>query len=814
MLPCDTLPNLSPQMVKNIQNRLREKRLIYFPLFTRQHWIAGILRYENSEFSLTIHDSAPSVYVHRDLEKIFQEAWPELVLVEGSCIQQHRGSEDCGIFMTAIFFATHTKTRILCGKDLPRRLRPFLAALTKEKLPRGRFMRKMVAILQNKVAIIPFTGGEGPSSPCNSDTRKVSINQVKSKKSTAEPIKSCTKRKATAVLMKNVKQKAADQTHHELPPKTPAALRSGKKEKMAHAPRKPVRKSVSPTIDTKPTEGKVPTRERTTPSFHVFDHIRQLTEKVKMVQQDAAKRQLCYFLVATVLMNAADGANRSLTVPSLAYHASRRGFKNGQQYDVGEALAAHKKELDFIIPSDSQGGFSVVHRDGFDPSSSTQVWFMQTHSGKGMPQKIFSHTFRIGAKYEGTMVSHGNGLKAGVSGHYEITASPGNACFGVYFPSGMASYDVSKRQKDRALGSKVDSLPSTAKDLPHRKGSDENSDLTQVLKNPVDARLNAIGLSREGTATSPEQWYIYPAMPSSLQPIAWKAKTPQTRRLHIRWLQEIRSMPRYLLGRDLPQAILEFVRMIAVKRQWKWSTYAKALVSIQGALENLPLYTNQKKGIRLTDCPEWREAVAGAQLQERQSIPEPPTPIAIAQMQKVYKDLKARHPPAALFLKMMWMFAARPGDILSLRARDLTFGTPDAQGNLPTTLTIREGKGAKFRGPYPVASILERSDASLVQKMVTQTRPSQKIFQECERLRGMVRTALKQACPTAALPSIRKGAVRHLARQGVPESQMMRMTGHTRTDTLKRYLGYGLQLTMEGAEAQANASQLLHEQNS
>jgi len=150
-LPCDTLPNLSPQKVEYIRNLVMKRRMIFFPLFTRQHWIAGVLRYDQlcNRFSLTIHDSAPSVYVHQDLERIFREAWPELVLQEGWCIRQQRGSEDCGIFMTAIFFSLHTRTRISNGKTLPLSLRPFLASLRTHKLQKGVFMRQMVAPLRN-----------------------------------------------------------------------------------------------------------------------------------------------------------------------------------------------------------------------------------------------------------------------------------------------------------------------------------------------------------------------------------------------------------------------------------------------------------------------------------------------------------------------------------------------------------------------------------------------------------------------------------------------------------------------------------------
>lgn len=823
VLPCDTLPNLSSQRVGNIKRLAKKCSQVFFPLFTRQHWIAGVLRYDKLEdnFSLTIHDSAPSTYVHQDLEQIFHKVWPGLLLRWGWCIQQQRGSEDCGLFMTAMFFSLHTKTPILNGRNLPSRLRPFLASLKHVKIPKGSFMRKMVSLLRGKDVSAPLVGGEVPKQKA----RKIDGSKPAKKSLACDITKTKTVRRSVSLECKkslftsgkNVPKKVF---HSSTPSSSPknfgkqSRTHKKKSRKIEHhdisvLSAKKADRGNTPIVPNE-SDSTLPARFPTSVQFQIQDILR----RVSAVQEAAASKQLCYILVVSALLDVADGGHRSYNVNTLARLALRKGFKNGQQYDVGETLANFHRELDFIMDDPKTGKTTIVPRNDLDPSSPSQVWFVQAEEGKGMPLKLFSHVFRLGARYTGKVVVHKNGMKSGLSGHYEVTTNPEEACFGVYLPSFMTTYDRVKNSPKIVNPAKPDPLHFSQKSLVPRKRASGETDPAQVLKDPVQSRLNAIGLSREGTAASPEQWYIYPEMPSSLQPIAWKAKTLQTRRLHIRWLQEIRSMPRYLLGRDLPQAILELVRLIAVKRQWKWSTYAKALVSIQGALENLPLYTNQKKGIRLTECPEWREAVAGAQLQERQSDPDPPTPIASSQMQKVHRELRAKNPQAALFLKMMWMFAARPGDILSLRARDLTFGTPDAKRNVPTTLTIREGKGAKFRGPYPVASVLEKDDASLLQKMVTQTRPSQRIFTECERLREMVRTAIKKECPTAALPSIRKGAVRHLARQGVPESQLMRMTGHTRTDTLKRYLGYGLQLTMEGAEAQANASQLLPQPSS
>eukprot|EP00796_Vickermania_ingenoplastis_P008509 gene8509-biopygen5845 len=183
----------------------------------------------------------------------------------------------------------------------------------------------------------------------------------------------------------------------------------------------------------------------------------------------------------------------------------------------------------------------------------------------------------------------------------------------------MTAYPEStstQRQRRNAIAiDKAPEAPRAMRKAPRQQKANERevdeTDLVQVLSDPVPAGLNAVGLRPEGGTTSPSAWYVYQEKPYWVQPTAWRAKTIDTRKLHIRWLNEIKSMPAEFLDRDLPQAIMEYMRCIAVKRKWKWSTYAKNLSAVEAALENLPLYTNQKQGIRLKDCPEWRENLSG-----------------------------------------------------------------------------------------------------------------------------------------------------------------------------------------------------------
>jgi integrase len=98
-------------------------------------------------------------------------------------------------------------------------------------------------------------------------------------------------------------------------------------------------------------------------------------------------------------------------------------------------------------------------------------------------------------------------------------------------------------------------------------------------------------------------------------------------------------------------------------------------------------------------------------------------------------------------------------------------------GNLiAVAMTIRKGKGARFRGPYGVASAVSKEN--------------------------------REKSAPQWVPSIRKGAARHLAAAGVPETDIARLMGHSRLDTLRRYLGYSKHLTTDAIKAQKGAAEL------
>lgn len=316
---------------------------------------------------------------------------------------------------------------------------------------------------------------------------------------------------------------------------------------------------------------------------------------------------------------------------------------------------------------------------------------------------------------------------------------------------------------------------------------------------------NARGRYLEGH-TCPRAWFIHQDKPPHVSQLAWDSMSPATRDQHRRWIRELRSMPADLTSRSLAAAALELVRRMATARGWRWSTVAKALGNLQGALANLPLYTDQDP-IDLAVYPEWRAAKKTAIRYEKEVPPNPPPPITRDQFEAARATLFG-DTRAWLFLTLLWRFAARGGDIAGLNAQDVTLGDTARSGHVKITLTIRRGKGARFRGPYPSPSVLTPPEASQLQHLLAPLMPTDRLFPDASRLSNRCRGAIKTVLPAASIPSVRKGAARDLAARGIPEQEIARIMGHKNLDTLRKYLGYGENSTVETTELQERLAKL------
>ncbi|KPA86206.1 TATE DNA Transposon [Leptomonas pyrrhocoris] len=226
---------------------------------------------------------------------------------------------------------------------------------------------------------------------------------------------------------------------------------------------------------------------------------------------------------------------------------------------------------------------------------------------------------------------------------------------------------------------------------------DPHGEMDRALNTGLSGPLNWNGRHPEGCAC-PRDWFIHPGKPPHVSQVAWAAMNPQVRIQHRTWLENLRAMPQDLLSLPLHTAAVELVRRMGCARHWKWSTMARHYVSIQVALLQLPLYTNQTRPVDLAREPEWRQAISGARRFERESEPQPPVPLSVEEYKRVLTAVRV-DPESHAFLVLMWACAARPGDVTNLLVKDIHFAEEVAPRSVRMQVTVRRGKGARFRGP-------------------------------------------------------------------------------------------------------------------
>jgi len=173
--------------------------------------------------------------------------------------------------------------------------------------------------------------------------------------------------------------------------------------------------------------------------------------------------------------------------------------------------------------------------------------------------------------------------------------------------------------------------------------------------------LNGRG-SRPGGYVCPRNWRVYKAKPPQVSLAAWEKVSAHTRNEHRRALEDQSNMSHDLLQYDLAAAAIRLIHRAARMRNWKASTIVSKFATMHGALANLPLYTDQTRPINLKESPEWTAAYGRWHQVMASEIPHPPPHATYDQVQRAARELYDS-PPARLFLRMMWSFAARPGDI-------------------------------------------------------------------------------------------------------------------------------------------------------
>lgn len=270
---------------------------------------------------------------------------------------------------------------------------------------------------------------------------------------------------------------------------------------------------------------------------------------------------------------------------------------------------------------------------------------------------------------------------------------------------------------------------------------------------------------------------------------------------HKRILRQLMSMPQDLKSMDLGDALVNhFIRQRQLKRL-RWSTLLTKMATAHGALRLLPLYTTTTHSVMMKESIVWMQSMKAVSKEAKQEVPVQATP---ATWEKVLEAIrKASKVEVRVALLMTWLTCGRGGDVLQLQ--------PDCVEVQETGLMVhfRRGKTVKTRGAYPIFTPLppqELKEEVLAYLKAAITSKQRWLF---PGVKGKdIKEALRKADPRLEQRSLRRGAIQELARSNLSDEELLKYSGHTNVQMLRRYLNFG-KLSGEGRQLQSQAAVLL-----
>lgn len=244
------------------------------------------------------------------------------------------------------------------------------------------------------------------------------------------------------------------------------------------------------------------------------------------------------------------------------------------------------------------------------------------------------------------------------------------------------------------------------------------------------------------------------------------------------------------LSLPLGEALVRLMDRRRLERKWSWATTHREMANLTGALSHLPVYTDSPVPIRLVLSPAWRDALRNTEMRAKESEGQSPPASTLHQVQAAVS--KCLNPETRVAMMLAWLTAARCGCILQLKRQDVALA-PDRS----LTVTFRRGKGVKFRGPYTVPTLAPVEWMPALRRWLDSCSPLHFLFpadsvaHRCAKGR-LIMLALRSVDPSLNQRAIRRGALQHMARAGVPIEDLMVFSGHKSRDTLNRYLRWGL----------------------
>ena len=229
---------------------------------------------------------------------------------------------------------------------------------------------------------------------------------------------------------------------------------------------------------------------------------------------------------------------------------------------------------------------------------------------------------------------------------------------------------------------------------------------------------------------------------------------------------------------SLDLALIEFFSRCAVRRGWKPSTLETRLSMTAGALRLLPLYATGASPIVMGQSCLWSQAVRAAHKRRLHQFTKRATPATWAQVEEIMRNFEG---DAAWLIMLAYCACARVGDACRLRRQDINM----EEGGL--VVTFRKGKTTMKRGAYTVPASLPRN-SPLSQNLLTFLRSKRGFLFKKQAYKETI-VLLRTVQLTQH--SLRRGAIQQLAASGMPATEMLKFTGHNTVASLISYLDDG-----------------------
>jgi hypothetical protein len=156
-------------------------------------------------------------------------------------------------------------------------------------------------------------------------------------------------------------------------------------------------------------------------------------------------------------------------------------------------------------------------------------------------------------------------------------------------------------------------------------------------------------------------------------------------------------------------------------------------------VDNLPIYTTERAGIKLRADPYFAAALTRAQFHAKATVGS--TDLSTATTPAVVEELTGSNgiktPGARLLLLLCWHFASRVGDMRQVRVSDVVLR--DAPSSMAervlVRITFRRGKVSTITGPITLVAYVPKRVASAITEYKKDKSPADDMF-SCETRRS------------------------------------------------------------------------------